>query len=55
MCDAFINGGGTAKIYLLPAFAKDGHKFFPSKSTISMWMNLFDDFLEILNIPTLHK
>jgi len=52
MYNAFVNGGGTAKFYLLPTFAKDGHTFFPSKSTIPTWMPIFDEFLKMLNLPT---
>jgi len=52
MYAAFINGGGSAKFYLLPAFAKDGHTFFPSKSTIPTWMPIFDEFLKTLDIPS---
>ncbi|MBU2702439.1 dienelactone hydrolase [Sporomusaceae bacterium BoRhaA] len=52
MYDAFIKGGGTGKFYLLPPFGKDGHTFFPNKSTIPTWMPLFDEFLKTLNVPT---
>lgn len=52
MYDAFVTGGGTGKFYLLPAFAKDGHTFFPSKSTIPTWMPIFDDFLKTLTISS---
>ena len=55
MCNSFINGGGIAKFYWLPAFGKDGHKFFPSEGTIPTWMPMFEELLKTLHIPTSRK
>ncbi|MEN6411430.1 MAG: alpha/beta fold hydrolase [Veillonellales bacterium] len=54
MFDSFVEAGGKAEFYLLPAFRKDGHTFFPSSATIPIWLPLFEKFLDTLNIPYIH-
>jgi dienelactone hydrolase len=51
MVEAFIAGGGKATLKLLPSFKNDGHPFFPSSSTIPVWLPLVEEFFADNNIP----